>query len=224
MAVPGAAYRRRWSAEARIDYSVRPGIRWSASSGHPKCRESATYVHDPGHCELPDGRRCNRSVPGCEGRSWAVRNSPADRIREGEKIFCCVTTRGRNVRILNGLGRGFGLPPALFLGLGMPCFDTIVPTAFSLAASRLPAVDLPQAFRVLAVALVPASWLVLASASFAKASPRARLPRSGQTAVSVSTVKGAHGSGNSQGKARGECWSHSPRALSKLEQDACLPV
>jgi hypothetical protein len=54
-----------------------------------------------------------------------------------------VTTRGRNVRILNGLGRGFGLPPALFLGLGMPCFDTIVPTAFSLAASRLPAVDLP---------------------------------------------------------------------------------
>ena len=95
---------------------------------------------------------------------------------------------------------------------------------FSLAASRLPAADLPQAFRVLAVALVPASRLVLASASFAKASPRARSPRSGQTAVSVSTVEGAHGSGNSQGKARGECWSHSPRALSKLEQDAYLPV
>jgi len=88
----------------------------------------------------------------------------------------------------------------------------------------LPAADLPQAFRVLAVALVPAPRLVLASASFAQADPRARSPRSGQTAVSVSNVKGAHGSGNSQGKARGECWSHSPRALSKLEQDAYPPV
>jgi hypothetical protein len=116
-----------------------------------------------------------------------------------------VTTRGRNFGVLNGLGRSFGLLPALFLGLGMLGLDADIPTTFSLAASRLPTADLPQAFRVLAVALVPASWLVLTSASFAKASPRTRSPRSGQTAVSVSTVEGAHGSGNSQGKARGEC-------------------
>ena len=64
-------------------------------------------------------------------------------------------------------------------------FDAVVLATFSLAASRLPAVDFPQAFRVLAVALVPASRLVLASASFAKAGPRARSPRSGQTAVSL---------------------------------------
>ena len=32
------------------------------------------------------------------------------------------------------------------------------------------------------------------------------------------------GAAISQGKARGECCSHSPRALSKLEQDAYLPV
>ena len=85
----------------------------------------------------------------------------------------------------------------------MLCSDAIVPATLSLAASRLPAADLSQAFRVLTVALVPASWLILASASFAKASPWARSPRSGQTAVSVSTVEGAHGSCNSQGKSSG---------------------
>jgi len=218
--VPAAAGRRRWPAEARIGCGVRPGIRCPVSCGHPKSREIATYVHDPGHCELPDGRRRNRSVLGCEGRSHAVRSSPADRIRDEEKIFCCVTTRGRNVGILNGLGSGFGLPPALLLGLGMLGLDAGILTTFSLTAGRQPAADLPQAFRVLAVALVPATWLVLASAAFAQADSRARSPRSGQTAVPVSNVDGAHGSRNSQGKARGECWSHSPRALSKLEQDA----
>src|SRR5271168_3855664 len=96
--------------------------------------------------------------------------------------------------------------------------DAGIPTTFSLAASRVPAADLPQAFRVLAVELVPASWLVLASASFAKASPRTRSPRSGQTAVSVSTVEGAHGSCNSQGKSSGRMLPHSPRALLKLEK------
>ena len=199
---------------------MRSGIQWTASSGHPRCRESATYVRDPGHCGPPDGRRRNRSVPGCGARSPGIRGSLADRIKGEKKIFCCVTMRRRNFGAFNDLGRGFGLLPALFLGLGMPCFDAIVPATFSLAASRLPAVDVPQAYRALAVALVPAPRLVLASASFAKASPRARSPRSGQTAVSMSTVEGAHGSGNSQGKARGECWLHSPRALSKLEQDA----
>ena len=126
-------------------------------------------------------------------------------IAEGgeKKIFCCVTTRGRNFGVINGLGRDFGSLPALLLGLGMPHFDARVLATFSLAASRLPAADLPQAFRVLAVALVPAPRLVLASASFAQADPRARSPRSRQTAVALGTVKGAHGSGNSQGKSSG---------------------
>ena len=169
-------------------------------------------------------RNFKNNEPGCGARSRGVRGSLADRIRGEKKIFCCVTTRRRNFGIFHGLGCDFSSPPALLFGLGMLCFDASVPTTLSLAASRLPAADLPQAFRVLAVALVPAPRLVLASASFAQADPRARSPRSGQTAVSVSNLKGAHGSGNSQGKARGECWSHSPRALSKLEQDAYPPV
>jgi len=102
-----------------------------------------------------------------------------------------VTTRGRNFRVLNGLGRDFGSLPALLLGLGMLYFDAGILTTFSLAASCLPAADLPQTFRVLAVALVPAPRLVLASASLAQADPRARSSRSGQTAVSLRNVKGA---------------------------------
>ena len=91
----------------------------------------------------------------------------------------------------------------LLLSLGMLVFDASVLTTFRLAASRLPAADLPQAFRVLAVALVPASRRVFAPTPLAQADPRARSPRSGQTAVTVSNVKGAHGSGNSQGKSSG---------------------
>ena len=66
-------------------------------------------------------------MPGCEGRSRAVRSSPADRIREGEKSFCCVTTRGVTFRVSErSLGTDFGLLPALFLGLGMLGFDAVV--------------------------------------------------------------------------------------------------
>ena len=122
------------------------------------------------------------------------------------------------------LGADFGSLPALLLGLGMLGFDADVLATFSLAARRLPAADLPQAFRVLAVALVPAPRLVLASASFAQAGPRARSPRSGQTAVALRTWRVPTGGSNSQGKSSGRMRSHSPRALSKLEQDAYLPV
>ena len=201
-AVSGVA--DRWCfAETGIDCGVRPGIRWPACSGRPRCRARATYVHGPGRCQRPDGRRRSSSEPGCAMRSPGVGSSLADRRRGGKKIFCCVTTRGRNVRVLNGFGRGFGALAALFLGLGMLGFGAGVLAAFRLAASRLPAADFPQAFWVLAVALVPASRLVLASATFAHADARARSACSGQTAVSFRNVRGAHGSGYSRGKSSG---------------------
>jgi hypothetical protein len=222
--VPVAAHWRRWSADAGIGCGVRPGIRWSASSGHPRCRAPATSVPGPGRCQRPVGRWRSSSEPGFGARSRGVGSSLADRRRGEKKIFCCVTTRGRNFRVINGLGRGLGAVTALFLGLGLLGFDADVLTTFGLAASRLPAVDLTQAFRVLAIALVPAPREVLASASFAQADPRARSPRSGQTAVALRTVKGAHGSGNSQGKSSGRMREHSLRALSKLETNAGMPV
>ena len=218
--VPVAAHRRRWSAEAGIGCGVRPGIRWSASSGHPRCRAPATYVPGPGRCQQPVGRWRSSSEPGFGARSRGVGSSLADRRRGEKKIFCCVTTRGRNFRVLNGLGRDFGSLAARLLGLGMLGFDADVLTPFGLAASRLPAADLTQAFRVLAIALVPAPREVLASASFAQADPRARSPRSGQTAAALRTVKGAHGRCFLPRESSGRMLPHSPRARSKLEPNA----
>jgi hypothetical protein len=136
-----------------------------------------------------------------------------------------VTTRGRNVRVRHGFGRDFGSLPALLLGLGLLGFDAGVLTTFGLAASRLPAADLTQAFGVLAIALVPAPRQVLASASFAQADPRTRSPGSGQTAVALRTVKDAHGSGNSQGKSSGRMRERSLRALSSSKPTlACQSI
>ncbi len=189
-----------------------------------KVPRAATYVPGLGRCQRPGGRRRSKSVPGCAARSQGVRSSLADRRREEEKIFCCVTTRRRNFRILNGFGRGLGALSAFLFSLGMLGFDAGILATFGLAASRLPALDLPLAFRVLAVALVPASWLILASAPFAQADPWAGSAPSGQMAVALRTVKGAYGSGNSQGKSSGRMRDHSLRALSRFDPDAFLPV
>src|SRR5262249_12746478 len=86
------------------------------------------------------------------------------------------------------------------------------------------ATELPPAFRVLAGALVPAPRLVLALAAFAQAPARVWSARPGQTPVALRNVKGAHGSGNSQGKSSGWMRDHSPRAPSKRDQDPSSPV
>ena len=218
------AHQRRRYADARVGSGGPPDIRWPASSGHPGCCERATYVPGPRRCKPPDGRWHSSSEPGFAARSRAVGSSLAGRIRGEGNFFCCVTTRGRNFRVLNGLGRDFGSLPALLLGLGMLGFDADVPATFSLAASRLPAADFTQAFRVLTIALLPASRLVLASASFAQAGPTAWSAPSGRTAMLSRTLASAHGRCHSQGKSSGRMIGHSPRALSKREQDACLPV
>ena len=119
--------------------------------------------------------------------------------------------RGVTSEALNGLGRGLGSLTALLLCLGVLGFDLGVLATFGLPPRRLPAADLPQAFRLLAVALVPAPRLVLAPAPFAQADPQARSAPSGPAAMLSLNVAGAHGRSCSQGKARGECVEHSPR-------------
>jgi hypothetical protein len=104
-------------------------------------------------------------------RSRGVHDNPADRTRELKKNFCCVTTRRRNLWVFNSLGRTLGLLTALALGLGVPGFSLVSLAVFGLPPGRLPAADLPPAFRLLAVSLVPASRLVLAAAPFAHAAP-----------------------------------------------------
>ena len=178
---------------------------WSASSGRPKCRERATCVHDPGHCERLGGRCGSRSVPSCGSSSRGVRGSPAVCITEGKKSSCCVTTRRRNFWILSDLGRGLGPLAALFLGLGVLGFGVGGLATLSLPLRRLPTVDLSPAFRILAVALVPTPGLILASAPFVQAGPRA-----GRRALALGrgfalTWWLPTGGSISQGKARGEC-------------------
>ena len=104
---------------------------------------------------------------------------------------------------VNGLGRGPGSLAARFFCLGVPGFGEGVLAMSGLPPRRQPAADLPLAFRILAVSLVPAPRLVLAPAAFAQAGPRARSAPSGETVVLSLDVAGAHGSGVSQGKALG---------------------
>ena len=191
--VAATADRPQFSVEAGLGAGARLGIRWRASCGHPRCRARATYVPGLGRCEPPDGKRRSSSEPGCGANSRGVRSSPGDRRWGAKKIFCCVTTRGRNVRVLNGFGRGLGAVPALFFGLGVLGLDAGGLPPFGLAAGRLPALDLPLAVRILAVALVPAPRLVLASASFAQADPGPRSAPSGPTTVFALNLRGAHG-------------------------------
>jgi hypothetical protein len=157
-------------------------------------------------------------------RSQPVRSSPADRIMEGEKSFCCVTTRRRKFRFLNTLGHGLGLLTARFLCLGMLGFGGAGLATSNLSPRRQPAVDLSHAFGVLTVALVPTSRVVLATTLFVDAGSLARAARSGFGTVFFFNVVVAHGRFGLPRESSGRMLPHSPRALSKLEQDACLPV
>jgi hypothetical protein len=187
------ASRRRHCHASGTGAGAQLDTRSAASSGHPRCREPATCVPGPGHCEPPDGRRDNSSERGSGVRSQAAHSSPADRTREGKKSFCCVTTRRRNLQLLNGLGHSLGPLTALALCLGVPSFGVSLLAMFGLPPRCLPAADLPPAFRLLAVALVPTPRLVLAAAPFAQAAPWARSPPSGRAVRLSLIVEGAHG-------------------------------
>ena len=158
---------------------ARSGTRWPASIGQPMCGEKLTCVHDPGRCERLDGRSRSNSKRDCELNSRVIRDTQVDRRGEGKKRFCCVTTRRRNLRVLNGLGRRPRLSAALSFRPGALGIDAIILTTFGLAPRRLPTEDLPLTFRILAVALVPAPGFVLAAAAFAQADAPARSARSG---------------------------------------------
>jgi len=196
---------------------VRLGTRSSASCVRPRCRERATCVLDLGHCEPLDGKQDNSTAPGCAMRSRGVRGSPVDRITGAKKRFCCVTTRWRNLGILNGLGRGLDSLAASFLSLGMSDLGLGGLAMLGLPSCRLPLADLTQAFRFPAVALVPAPRQVLAATSFAQAGPQARPAPSGRTATFSHTLASAHGRCFLPGESSGRVLSHPPRARSQQE-------
>jgi hypothetical protein len=153
---------------------ARLGTRSFASCDRPRCRERATCVRDPGPCEPPADKRGNSTVLGCALTARGVRGSPADRITEEKKNSCCVTTRRHNLGILNGLRRRLAMLAARFLGLGMSGLGRGGQAMLGLSPCRLPLADLPETFRILAVALVPAPRLGLAAAPLAQAGPQPR--------------------------------------------------
>jgi hypothetical protein len=194
---------------------TRPGTRWPASCGHRRCRERATCARDPTRCERPACRRGSSSVPGYGVMSRELHGSLAGCTVEGKKIFCCtccVTTRGRKVRILNGLGCGLGSLTALPLRLGVACPGRGILAVLGLAPRRLPTTDFPLTLRVVTVALVPPPRHVLTTTAFAQASSQSRATRSSPAPASYFNLMGAHGSCNSQGKSSGRMCLHSPRA------------
>jgi hypothetical protein len=200
---------------AEAGAGVRLGTRSSASCVRPRCSERATCVLDPGHYELLDGKRSNSIVPGCGLRSLGVRGTPADRIAGEKKSFCCVTTRRCKFGILNGLGFRLASLAARFLGLGMSGFGLGGLAMLGLPTCCLPLADLPKAFRVLAIALVPAPRLVLAAAPFAQTGPGTRSAPSGRTATFPRTLTSAHGRCRLPRESSGRVLSHPPRAPSK---------
>ena len=161
---------------------------------------------------------------GCGASSRELHGSLAGRRTEVKKRFCCVTTRRRNLGILNGLGRGLDSLTARFFGLGMLGFGLCGLSMLGLPSCRLPLADLPQTFRFPAVALVPAPRQVLAAASFAQAGPRAWSTPSGGTAAFPRTLTSAHGSCFLPGESSGRMLSNPPRARSKRQRHNRLPV
>ena len=175
-------------------------IQRSVSCDRPTCRGRATCVLDPARCERPDGRRGNSSAPDYGATPWELRSNPADHRLEEKKFFCRVTTRGRKVRVLNGLGCDLGSSAALPFRLGMARSSRDILAMRGLAPRRLPTTDFSPTVWVVTVTLVPACRQILTITPLAQASPRPRSTRSRRTPASYSNVRGAHGSCNSQGK------------------------
>jgi hypothetical protein len=132
--------------------------------------------------------------------------------------------RRRKFGLLNILGHGLGLLTARFLCLGMLGFGGVGLATFRLSPRRQPAVDLAQAFRVLTVALVPTSRVILATALFVDAGSLAWAARSGFGTVFFFNVVVAHGRFGLPRESSGRMREHSLRVHSKLETSACLPV
>jgi hypothetical protein len=178
---------------------------WPASFDRPRYCGSTTCVHGHGRSERPDGRQHRSSARCCAVSSPGTRGSPAGHIREGSVFFICVTTRVINFVAFNDLGCGFGSLTALLLCLSVARSGCIILAIIGLTPRRLPTADLPLTLGGLAVALVPAPRQVFPITPFAQASPLPRSTRSGWGPVMWINVAHAHGSCNSQGKARGEC-------------------
>lgn len=228
MAVPAAAPlpNRRVAAETAAGGFRRAGnTRSPVSNGLLKSHATATCVRGRGHCERLGDRHGSSSGPDCGSTRLVGHSTLAGHTKNLKKNFCCVTTRRRNPWAVCCLRRGLGLAAAHALSLCVPRFDRWGLATLGLPPCRLPTADFPQAFWILAVALVPTPRLILLPAALAQADPRARPSLSGTAAGFWLIVERAHGSLLlSQGSARRERVNVLLGRLSKREPDSCPPV
>lgn len=128
-----------------------------------------------------------------------------------------MTTRRRNFDRFGGLRQRSGTLTARTFGLGMLDFGCLFLPPPGLSLRRLPATNQAQAFRILAVALIPAPRLVLLSTPLAQANPR---PRSAAATVWLIMTL-AHGRCFSQGTARGNVLPFPSGAFQNRQPDGC---
>ena len=201
--------RRRLAAEPAA--RGRPDTRERASTDHSTCRETATCVRDPKHCE-PLGDRPSSSIePDCGPSLGVVHDTQVGGTKVSKKNFCRVTTRGRNCGVLWWLWRCCDPLTARSFGSGMPGFRGGVTPPSGLALCRLPASNLPLAFRSLTIPLVPTTRPIRGTATFTQTDtyPRSTRPRtvgtrSGTAGVSAVILGRVHGSETSERIVRGE--------------------
>ena len=132
--------------------------------------------------------------------------------REGQKKFCCVTTRGRNRSFWAFAAQRRRLTAGVF-GLSVLDFGGGVLASSGLSAGGLPAMELAAAFGVLAVALVPASWLIAVPTAMAQADPGPQSSRSFPATGLGITMRAAHGSVVLPRDSPGGTCPRSPRAI-----------
>jgi hypothetical protein len=124
------------------------------------------------------------------GRFMTARPSAQGRRQNN---FCCVTTRRRNCGVRRCLRPGLGVLTARPLRCGVLGFGGCVQASAGLPPGRLPVADQASAFGILAVALVRASRLILATAAFAQAEAWPRSSRPGTAMAPWLTMTAAHG-------------------------------
>ena len=174
------------------------------------------------------------AVPGLTAGGATIVRRVADRLQgwvkapwpvaqgEGQKKFCCVTTRGRNFRLGGCLRHRGGTLTARVFGLGVLGFDYAVLASSGLPPGGLPAAQLAATFGILAVALVPALWQILPATALAQADPRSRSSRPSPAAGLWITITVAHGSVDLPRDSPGGTYKRSPRAFIKTSNQTII--
>jgi hypothetical protein len=198
----------------------RAGTPEHASLARPTCSDSTTCARDPGRRIAPFGKQRNNSASERGRPGLVVHGSRAAGKAAEKKTVCPVTTVGRYLLSARWLSRGLGALAPLPFGLGVLGLRLRLAPAAGLTLTRLPTTDQPQAYRILAIALVPTAGLVATAATLAQANPHGETRSPSVTMRVRITLRRTHGRCHSQRLTRGGGGSPPSRGfLSKQDRD-----